>query len=85
MNVHSDKRHINLGSGEDLSIEEPVSAVKRVVGFEGQLVKDAPELVGTSRTLMSIAGPQSIAWQQKITLRNRLQGAKRVSCAASCD
>jgi GDP-L-fucose synthase len=53
MQVYSADEHINVGSGEDLSISELARLVAEVVGFRGAIVHDTSKPDGTPRKLMS--------------------------------
>src|SRR5690606_38960406 len=49
---YSVEEHINVGSGEDLSIHELAEIVCRIVGFKGRIVLDVAKPDGTPRKLM---------------------------------
>ncbi len=67
---YSDDEHINVGSGEDLSIGELARTVARVVGFEGRIVNDLSKPDGTPRKLMSGDKLKALGWRPKITLED---------------
>jgi GDP-L-fucose synthase len=75
MQVHSDPDHVNVGSGEDLTIEALARLVMEVVGFEGALEKDLTKPDGTPRKLMSADRLRALGWSPKIGLREGLQDA----------
>ena len=52
MKVYSDSEHVNVGSGEDISIYDLASLVARVVGFTGDIEMDVSKPDGTPRKLM---------------------------------
>ena len=70
MKVYSEDQHINVGSGEDLSILELAKLTARVVGFEGKIVHDLSKPDGTPRKLMdsgklsASAGSPRSAWRR---------------------
>lgn len=69
----SDRNHglpplLNLGSGTDLSIAELASSVKRVVGFNGDIIFDSGKPDGTMRKLMDSNRLNQLGWQSKIEL-----------------
>jgi GDP-L-fucose synthase len=45
---------VNIGVGEDVTIREVAETVKRVVGFEGEIVFDTSEPDGAPRKLMNV-------------------------------
>jgi len=69
--------HINVGTGEDVTIRELAETVKQVVGFEGELVFDATKPDGTPRKLMSVDKLKAMGWQPKYGLKAGLDDAYR--------
>jgi GDP-L-fucose synthase len=68
MKTCSDEAHVNVGSGEDVTIEDLARLVMRVVGFEGRLEKDLSKPDGTPRKLMSGARLAAMGWRPSIAL-----------------
>lgn len=60
---------LNLGSGLDLSIAELASLVRRVVGFNGDIVFDAEKPDGTLQKLMNVSRLKTLGWQCRVGLR----------------
>jgi GDP-L-fucose synthase len=77
MKVYSGHEHVNVGSGEDLSIEELARLVMRVVGFSGKLTKDLSKPDGTPRKLMSADKIRALGWRPSIPLPEGLAMAYR--------
>lgn len=75
MQVYSDADHVNVGSGEDLTIEALARLVMEVVGFDGALEKDLSKPDGTPRKLMSADRLRALGWSPKIGLREGLKDA----------
>lgn len=75
MKVHSDAGHINVGSGEDLPIEDLAREIMSVVGFDGELTKDTSKPDGTPRKLMSADKIRALGWTPSIKLREGLENA----------
>jgi GDP-L-fucose synthase len=78
MKVYSDAEHVNVGSGEDIVIYDLAKLVADVVGFAGEIVKDASKPDGTPRKLMSAEKLSALGWAPKISLR---QGVSEVYSA----
>lgn len=55
--------HINVGTGEDLSIAELVETIKKVVGFEGTIKYDTTKPDGTPRKLMDVSRLHNLGWK----------------------
>ena len=66
--TYSDFEHVNVGSGDDLTILELARLVSRIVGFEGEVVTDPTKADGTPRKLMSADKLRSLGWSPKIDL-----------------
>ena len=64
--------HINIGTGEDISIRDLAEIVGKVVGYEGEIAFDTTKPDGTPRKLMDIRRMQSFGWRPKISLRDGL-------------
>lgn len=54
--------HINVGSGEDISILELARLVARVTGYDGQILTDPSKPDGTMRKLMDISRLENMGW-----------------------
>ncbi|WP_075289766.1 GDP-L-fucose synthase [Pararhizobium arenae] len=61
--------HINVGSGEDISILDLMKLVAEVVGFHGRIETDPSKPDGTPRKLMSNARLAAMGWEPKTELR----------------
>ncbi len=72
MKTYSDFEHVNVGSGEDITILELTQLVCDVVGFEGQIVHDLSKPDGAPRKLMSADKIRGLGWSPSIGLRQGL-------------
>lgn len=70
MKTYSDFEHVNVGSGEDVTILELAQLVCEVVGFKGDIVTDTSKPDGTPRKLMSADKLRSMSWSPSIALRD---------------
>lgn len=69
---YSGYEHVNVGSGEDVTILELTKLVCKVVGFDGEIVHDLTKPDGTPRKLMSADKLRGMGWQPKIGLEEGL-------------
>ena len=60
--------HINVGTGEDISILDLGRLVARVTGFEGRILTDPSRPDGTMRKLMDVSRLAGMGWQARIGL-----------------
>jgi GDP-L-fucose synthase len=69
--------HINVGTGVDCTILELAETMKRVVGFDGELVFDTSKPDGTPRKLMDVSRLKALGWEASISLESGLQQTYR--------
>ena len=75
MKTYSDFEHVNVGSGEDVTILELAQLVCEVVGFQGAIVTDISKPDGTPRKLMSADKLRGMGWAPRIQLRDGVANA----------
>jgi GDP-L-fucose synthase len=64
---------VNLGTGADVTIRELAETVKRVVGYEGELVFDPSKPDGTPRKLLDVSRMKALGWQARTTLEEGIR------------
>ena len=69
MQRYSDDGHVNVGSGEDLTIADLARTICEVVGFEGEISCDLSKPDGTLRKLMSSEKLHRLGWRSSISLQ----------------
>ena len=67
--------HLNVGTGEDLSIAELAQLVREVVGFEGRIEFDTSRPDGTPRKLLDVSRLKALGWSPSVTLREGIARA----------
>jgi GDP-L-fucose synthase len=65
--------HINIGSGEDITIQELAICIKKVVGYQGAIEFDISKPDGTKRKLMDNSLAAKLGWSPKIDLESGLR------------
>ncbi|SEQ32639.1 GDP-L-fucose synthase [Devosia sp. YR412] len=65
---YSGHEHVNVGSGEDVTILELTQIVCDVVGFTGEIVHDLSKPDGTPRKLMSADKLRGMGWKPRVAL-----------------
>lgn len=73
MENYNEPNLINIGTGEDLTIKDLALAVKKTVGFEGELVFDTSKPDGTPRKLMDVSKLHKLGWKHQIELEEGLK------------
>jgi GDP-L-fucose synthase len=69
MKTYSGEQHLNVGSGEEISIADLARLVLEVVGLDGALVCDTSKPDGTPRKLMDSSRLFSMGWAPRIGIR----------------
>jgi GDP-L-fucose synthase len=64
--------HVNIGTGEDLSIRDLATMISEIVGYQGRISFDTSKPDGTPRKLMDVGRLHSLGWRAKIGLREGL-------------
>jgi GDP-L-fucose synthase len=73
MKTYSGDTHVNVGSGEDITILELARLVCDVVGLRGEIVCDESKPDGTPRKLMAADRIRALGWTPRIGLREGLE------------
>lgn len=69
---YSDDRHLNIGTGEDLTIHELAQLVCDVVGFEGAIELDRTKPDGTPVKRSDVTRLRALGWSPRISLPDGL-------------
>lgn len=72
MQTYNEPNLINIGTGEDLTIKDLALLIKKVIGYEGNLVFDSTKPDGTPRKLMDVSKLHAQGWKHQIELEEGL-------------
>ncbi len=72
MKVYSDEPHVNVGTGEDVTIESLAQLICEVVGFRGSLRYDQSRPDGAPRKLLDVTRLHALGWTARTPLREGL-------------
>lgn len=64
--------HINIGTGQDISIAELGQLIKKVVGYRGEILFDQTKPDGTPRKQLNVELINSLGWHAKTKLTDGL-------------
>ena len=70
--VSPQQSHINVGSGEEITIADCAALISKIVGFNGEIVFDDSKPDGTPRKLMDVSLIHRLGWQHRISLAEGL-------------
>ena len=68
---------VNIGWGEDYTIRELADRVRKVVGYQGDIIWDSSKPDGTPRKLLDVSRAKALGWSPRILLDAGLRGAYR--------
>jgi GDP-L-fucose synthase len=69
----SSDEHINIGTGQDLSVAELARTIARIIGFEGNFVFDPSKPDGTPRKLLDVAKLNALGWRYRTDLESGIR------------
>lgn len=75
MENYDGEQHVNIGTGEEVSIGELAHIIKEIVGFEGEVVFNSEMPDGTMRKLCDVSKLQKIGWKHQVDLQNGIKKA----------
>ena len=75
MENYEGEQHVNIGTGEEVSIRELAETIKKVVGFEGELVFNTDMPDGTPRKLTTVDKLHGLGWKPKVSLNEGIRRA----------
>lgn len=75
MENYDGEQHVNIGTGEEVSIRQLAETVKEVVGFEGELVFNTDMPDGTPRKLTTVEKLHGLGWKHKVSLNEGIKMA----------
>jgi len=73
MHWYDESEHINVGTGEDISIKDLAELIAEVVGYKNDVDWDSSKPNGTPRKLLDVSKINNLGWESKIGLREGIQ------------
>jgi GDP-L-fucose synthase len=70
MERYGEAAHINVGSGEDLSIRELAELVRSIVYPEAELTFDTAKPDGMPRKLLDVSRLHRLGWRHRVGMRD---------------
>jgi GDP-L-fucose synthase len=67
---YNSSEHLNIGTGEDLTIKELAELVAELSGFKGELAWDSSKPDGTPRKVLDVSKAKALGWSPQISLRD---------------
>jgi GDP-L-fucose synthase len=73
MQNYNEAEHINVGTGEDVTIKQLAETIASVVGYHGEIEWDTSKPNGTPRKVLNVDKIKSLGWEPKISLRDGIE------------
>ena len=73
MQNHEEAGHINVGTGEDVTIRQLAGIIADVVGYDRDINWDTTKPNGTPRKVLNVDKIKSLGWEPKIGLREGIE------------
>ncbi|MFT4060936.1 MAG: GDP-L-fucose synthase [Edaphocola sp.] len=70
MHNYNEEGLVNIGVGEDISVKALAETIKKIVGYEGEIVWDSSKPDGTPRKLLDVSKLTGYGWKAKISLQD---------------
>ena len=65
--------YINIGCGEDISLRDLAGKIKKITGYEGEIVWDPSKPDGTPRKLMDVSRLTRLGWNPSLSLEEGIK------------
>ena len=75
MENYDGEQHVNIGTGEEVSIRQLAETVKEVIGFDGELVFNTDMPDGTPRKLTTVDKLHGLGWKHNVSLNEGIRRA----------
>ena len=73
MEKYEGEEHINVGTGEDVTIKELAETIVDVVGYKNEYEWDTSKPNGTPRKVLNVDKIKALGWEPKISLREGIE------------
>ncbi len=73
MNNYDENIHLNVGSSKEITIADLALLIKKIVGYEGQILWDSSKPDGTLRKIMDSSRLMACGWKPKIALEEGIR------------
>jgi GDP-L-fucose synthase len=73
MRNYNEHKHVNIGTGTDISIKDLALLIQKTTGFTGELKYDLSKPDGTPRKLLDVNLLNNLGWKHKISLEEGIK------------
>jgi len=73
MQKYNEEEHINVGTGEDITIRQLAETIANVVGYKSDIFWDTTKPNGTPRKVLNVDKIKALGWKPKISLQEGIE------------
>ncbi len=73
MNTYNGNISLNIGTGEDIAINDLAALIAEITGYKGKITYDRSKPDGTPRKLLDVSLVHSFGWHASISLREGIE------------
>jgi GDP-L-fucose synthase len=73
MENYNENEIINIGTGDDLTIQELCGIIKNIVDYKGEIIFDPSKPDGTPKKLLDITKIKFLGWAPSVDMTNGLK------------
>lgn len=73
MKNYNDHKHVNIGTGSDISIKDLALLIQKIIGYIGEIKHDLSKPDGTPRKLLDVNLLNNLGWKHKISLEEGIR------------
>ena len=73
MRNYNGHKHVNIGTGTDISIKDLALLIQKITGYTGELKYDLSKPDGTPRKLLDVNLLNNLGWKHKISLEEGIR------------
>jgi len=70
---YSGEEHVNIGTGEEISIKDLAALIKDIVGYQGEIIWNSDMPDGTPRKLTDVGKIHGLGWKHDVKLENGIE------------
>lgn len=70
---YEEKQFLNIGTGQDISVNDLAKLMSEIIGFEGEFIHDLSKPDGFPRKLLDVSRLEKLGWKSHISIKEGLQ------------
>lgn len=70
---YEEKQFLNIGTGQDISVNNLAKLMSEIIGFEGEFVHDLSKPDGFPRKLLDVTRLENLGWKSQTPIKEGLE------------